>query len=107
MAMKVQEIQKWLNSLPENAEVGVDEGGLTLKVTSDPTPYLEVGGLPRLTQEKIDEYVKEGGGFCPYCGSQDIEGGSLDFDGGVYQKMGCNECDETWVDAYRLANVLD
>jgi hypothetical protein len=43
--MPKQEIIDWLNSLPDGAEVGVDEGGLCLRVETDEVPYLEIGGL--------------------------------------------------------------
>ena len=38
------ELIRWLNTLPEGAEVGVDDGGLTLRVSNE-SAYLEVGGL--------------------------------------------------------------
>jgi len=64
--------------------------------------------MAELTQEKIDEYVKDGGGYCPFCGSHQYEGGSLDFESGsIYQKMLCNDCGKDWVDAYHLGNVLE
>jgi hypothetical protein len=46
MAMPVQELKEWLNNLPPDAEVGVDEGGLCLRVVGDDETYYEVGGLP-------------------------------------------------------------
>ena len=45
MAMKKEELQAWLESLPNGCEIGVDDGGLTLQVV-DHDAYCEVGGLP-------------------------------------------------------------
>lgn len=44
--MPVQEIINWLSTLPMDAEVGIDEGGLALQVVNSPDIYLELGGLP-------------------------------------------------------------
>lgn len=64
--------------------------------------------MSELNQEKIDKYVKDGGGYCPFCGSAQYEGHSLDFEGGsIYQKVSCNDCGKDWVDAYTLSNVLE
>lgn len=42
--MKVSELKKWLQSLPDDAVVGIDEGGLSLE-TEDGENWLEIGGL--------------------------------------------------------------
>jgi hypothetical protein len=39
------ELKAWLATLPDEATIGVDEGGLTLRVVDDDA-YLEVGGMP-------------------------------------------------------------
>lgn len=41
----VSELTEWLQSLPADAMVGVDEGGLTLVAAADSEAYIEVGGL--------------------------------------------------------------
>jgi len=50
MSMRVEDLRNWLDklcrSLDKNAEVGVDEGGLTLRVVGNNEVYCEVGGLP-------------------------------------------------------------
>lgn len=46
MAMTNTELKDWLATLPADAHVGVDEGGLTLRVVEDDQAYLEVGGMP-------------------------------------------------------------
>jgi len=52
------------------------------------------------------EYVDAGGGFCPNCRSDQIEGDSVDFDGRYCsQRMSCLECDAVWFDVYTLSSV--
>lgn len=46
MSIKVNDLIHWLNSLPIDSEVGIDEGGLTLQSVLDDKVYLEVGGIP-------------------------------------------------------------
>ena len=36
----------WLNALPENSTVYIDEGGLALRCFEDPEFYFELGGAP-------------------------------------------------------------
>lgn len=55
MAMKVSDISDWLNTLDEEDEVGIDEGGLMLVSVSDPETYLEVGGMPEESESQADE----------------------------------------------------
>jgi hypothetical protein len=42
--MAAAELKRWLKTLPDDAEVGIDEGGLTLQA-NHAGAYLEVGGL--------------------------------------------------------------
>ena len=52
------------------------------------------------------EYVQSGGCRCPFCGSQDIEGGDREIDDGVaQQEMYCTECDGEWIDVYHLVGI--
>lgn len=48
MALLVSELRDWINTIPPNWEVGIDEGGLTLVARAEPgAKYevtLEVGG---------------------------------------------------------------
>ena len=53
MAISVSEIKEWLNTLPADALVGVDDGGLCLRVVGDHIPYCEIGGLP--DEEEFNE----------------------------------------------------
>lgn len=49
------------------------------------------------------EYAERGGLNCPYCGSDNISGGSFDvYHGGVSQDVSCGECDRSWTDDYTL-----
>lgn len=58
MAMKVSEIQDWLNTLDEDDVVGIDESGLTLVSASDPEAFLEVGGMPE--EDDLEPMEEEG-----------------------------------------------
>lgn len=50
------------------------------------------------------EYVKKGGCRCPFCGSEDIVGQSVEIDaGGAIQECSCAECDKEWYDHYKLS----
>ena len=52
------------------------------------------------------EYIDAGGGFCPNCRSDQIEGDSVDFDGRhCTQRMRCLDCDAVWFDVYTLSSV--
>jgi hypothetical protein len=54
------------------------------------------------------EYVKEGGGYCLYCGSINVEGGQVDIERGIaLQKIFCNDCQRSWTDKYFLVDVLE
>lgn len=46
MTIKVNELIGWLNCLPLNSEVGIDEGGLILRSVHDEEVYIEIGGIP-------------------------------------------------------------
>jgi hypothetical protein len=43
--MAKAEILKWVNALPDEAQIGIDEGGLHL-IVDESEDYLEVGGMP-------------------------------------------------------------
>jgi hypothetical protein len=45
--MRAKEVQGWLATLGDNADVAVDDGGLMLVFVDNPDVYLEVGGVPR------------------------------------------------------------
>jgi transcription elongation factor Elf1 len=57
-----------------------------------------------LTREQIAAYIATGGTKCPFCGSEDIEGGSVQVDAGsAWQHVDCKGCGEAWDDVYTLA----
>jgi len=59
-----------------------------------------------LTDAQRKEYVKKGYGNCPYCKSDQIEGGSLDFHGKqISQKVMCLDCEKYWHGIYTLTDV--
>jgi len=42
-----------------------------------------------------------------FCGSPDIEGGSVDIDsGGASQRVSCSACGRYWFDLYELVGML-
>lgn len=50
-----------------------------------------------------EEYVQHSGVRCPYCGSPDLDGGSVTVDAGAaWQGISCNGCGESWQDQYKL-----
>ncbi len=56
----------------------------------------------------ITKYIDEGGVRCPYCGADQIEGGSVEIEEGTaQQKVGCLSCDRHWTDIYHLVGVCD
>lgn len=46
MAEVVSTLIKWLQTLPPDSKVFVDDGGLTLLCTEDADAYYELGGKP-------------------------------------------------------------
>ena len=60
---------------------------------------------PRLTS---GFYATIGGGQCPICRSEDIEGGNVTVEtGGAWQTCSCNNCDHSWDDVYVLTGYTD
>ena len=50
-----------------------------------------------------DEYARLSGIYCPMCGDDNIEGESVQIDGGVaWQEITCSACLSTWNDVYNL-----
>jgi hypothetical protein len=51
------------------------------------------------------QHVDNEGGQCPFCESWDIEGESLDIEGGVItQIVNCVDCSKEWVDVFTLTS---
>ena len=54
--------------------------------------------------ETTEEYCDHGGVHCPYCGSEDIVGGSIQIDIAVaWQPITCSACGRKWNDIYTIA----
>ena len=57
--------------------------------------------------EREQKYLRNEGSKCPYCGEETIEGhGSVEIDNGrAWQKVGCTECENNWIDIYTLTGM--
>lgn len=54
------------------------------------------------------EYVQDGGGHCPKCGSLNLAGGSMYIEtGSAFQEIICNDCGEDWTDRYILSGIVE
>lgn len=78
MSVTVAELRRWLDTLPDAAEVAIDEGGLTLReVAEDPNTgacaYLEVGGMPGDEEDEDEHDDEEDLPRCPECGEWGAE----------------------------------
>jgi len=62
--------------------------------------------MPRLSDEQKQKYLSNRGVRCPYCGSEDIQGQSVEInEGEAAQEVNCNACDGHWYDIYALVRV--
>ena len=59
-----------------------------------------------LTKKQIKEYFKSPY-HCPYCNSEDIEGGDIDFDDPITQRVNCPKCGKSWKDTLKVADILE
>lgn len=56
--MEVKEVKRWLNTIPDEMMIGVDDGGLSLSIIHplalvETGEYCEIGGIP--TEEEAEE----------------------------------------------------
>lgn len=64
-----------------------------------------------MTNEQRHEYLKHGGGVCPYCQSDNLKAGDpyMESDDNylpiVSRDIACRNCEQEWVETYRLADV--
>ena len=59
-----------------------------------------------LTQDEIKAYVENPIPKCPYCGTRDIVGGSVEINcSAAYQEVVCQVCDKRWLDLYKLFGI--
>lgn len=110
--------EKALDRINEMISEGFVEGELidNIRMTDDdPEAGVSYSGswkseIARCEVLEEDElaYVKAGGGVCPNCKSENIEGRHIDADGPqAFQKVGCLDCGTEWKDVYRLAGYTD
>lgn len=58
-----------------------------------------------LSYDMRRKYIESGAVRCPFCNSENIEGGPVDIDMNfATQQMGC-ACGKTWRDIYRLIDI--
>mgnify|MGYP001161685594 CR=1 FL=1 len=59
-----------------------------------------------MNKSEEKKYVESKGVRCPYCKSEDIEGGFIEVNAGVAQQnIRCNNCGEEWTDTYTLNGI--
>jgi hypothetical protein len=60
-----------------------------------------------LTKEAEQKYLADRGGHCPWCGSDQYTGDSVEIgDGEASQVITCLTCHRRWVDVYKLDGAL-
>lgn len=63
-------------------------------------------GIKMITDEAKLKYIKDGGNYCPYCGSDDIEAGQIQFDDDLNANVTCLTCWRTWKEFYKVSDVV-
>lgn len=62
--MSVGQVREWLKDVPDDADIGIDDGGLCLVTRlADSEGWedvLELGGIPLPEEEELDRYEVEG-----------------------------------------------
>lgn len=58
---------------------------------------------------KQKKYIKEHAIFCPYCGADGLSAGTILNADDIYSWsiVHCNECHKTWLEEYKLVNIID
>jgi hypothetical protein len=62
MTMSAKEIREWLETLREDDLVGVDDGGLCLRVAGNPAIYCEIGGICEEDEDETGSSERAGEG---------------------------------------------
>jgi hypothetical protein len=58
------------------------------------------------TEEQEQEYIDNGGHYCPFCSSTNIEGGHPEQEGATSScKITCYDCGAMWYDVYNLVGI--
>ncbi len=61
-----------------------------------------------MNDKQKENYLKNNGHICPFCGSIAIKGKGFDAGGYyVYQNVSCMDCKKEWADQYELVNVFE
>jgi transposase-like protein len=61
-----------------------------------------------MSQMTDKEYVEDGGQHCPFCRSENIQGGSLQAEGRTaWQSVSCDDCGRGWQDTYQMTGWTD
>jgi hypothetical protein len=51
-----RELAEWVNSLPPDTQLAIDDGGLILvEIGNGNDCYVEIGGIPRMTASQLAE----------------------------------------------------
>ena len=65
----------------------------------------------KISQKTIDQYIKVGGEYCPFCQSPEVlQDGYLFYDeetSSVYKPMMCLTCLRDWTDVFGLVGIKD
>lgn len=62
--------------------------------------------MAELEKDKIEAYVEEDGGRCPWCMDGDIDPVSEEMHGAsAYQEMECFSCQARWTAVYSLSSL--
>jgi len=60
-----------------------------------------------LTKEQKKKYIDDKGCFCPYCGSRQIEGSSMNWDIPLCQEINCIDCGRSWSDVLSITDIIE
>lgn len=72
---------------------------------SDTTGWLHNGYDYEILPVTQRQYVKKEDNICPFCGSDNLDGESVDIDAnGASQEVSCFDCGGVWQDNYRLTS---
>ena len=59
-----------------------------------------------LTKKAIRKYLANPN-HCPYCGSQNIESGKMDWNDPLAQAVSCPDCNKSWQDILKVVGVVE
>ena len=60
-----------------------------------------------LTAKMKQDYLKNNGGRCPFCGSAELDTHHLNSDGSeISEEVECQKCFSIWIDIYKLSEII-